>query len=420
MTPVVLMDPTTNLPYSAADPVPVTIISGGGGGSNAAAGATGSPVPASASYTAFNSGGNLVGASAANPFPVTVISGGGGSSTFGAPFPASGVAIGFSSGGNLTGVSAAAPLPTNVTDGTSVAGVTAASTAATAAQPGAVVSLSPNSPLPAGTNSIGTVVLGAGTALAGKVGIDQTTPGTTNAVVITPAADIAPATQNITVVDSGSTTTAGQLGQNMITGSPTAGSAASFAIVAINSIRFQITGTWTGTLSLEGSLDGGTTWTPLSSHLTGTSFLSQSFTANAAGYSVCSGLSNVRVRATAAMTGTATVKIIETLNDGADIQANQVPVYTTVRTSTDKSGTVTSGGTAQNAIAANAQRKGWMLTNLSSDILYVRDDGTAASATTGVPVYPGQTVNDGGQASTSAISVLGATTGDVWSAKEYT
>ncbi len=95
-------------------------------------------------------------------------------------------------------------------------------------------------------------------------------------------------------------------------------------------------------------------------------------------------------------------------------------VYLSTRTSTDKSGTVASGGSAQTAIAANASRKGWMLSNLSNDILYVRDDGSAASATTGVPLYPGQTINDGGQVSTSLISVLGATTGDAYSAKEYT
>ena len=54
----------------------------GGSGSNAAAGAIGGAVPASASYTAYNSGGNLVGVSSANKFPVTdatldaIISGG--------------------------------------------------------------------------------------------------------------------------------------------------------------------------------------------------------------------------------------------------------------------------------------------------------------------------------------------------------
>lgn len=39
-------------------------------GGNAAAGPTGDPVPASASYTGYNSGGNLVGVSTSNPLPV--------------------------------------------------------------------------------------------------------------------------------------------------------------------------------------------------------------------------------------------------------------------------------------------------------------------------------------------------------------
>lgn len=47
---------------------------GGGSGSNAAASATGAAVPASADYTGFNSGGNLVGVSAANPLPTSLAS----------------------------------------------------------------------------------------------------------------------------------------------------------------------------------------------------------------------------------------------------------------------------------------------------------------------------------------------------------
>lgn len=42
-----------------------------------------------------------------------------------------------------------------------------------------------STPLPAGTAVIGTVTLGAGSLVLGKVGIDQTTPGTTNGVFIT-------------------------------------------------------------------------------------------------------------------------------------------------------------------------------------------------------------------------------------------
>lgn len=45
---------------------------------NSAAAATGAAVPADASYTGFDNGGDLVGVSSANPLPVTVVSGGGG------------------------------------------------------------------------------------------------------------------------------------------------------------------------------------------------------------------------------------------------------------------------------------------------------------------------------------------------------
>lgn len=47
--------------------------------------------------------------------------------------------------------------PMKITDGTNTAAVKAASTAAAATDPSLVVALSPNSPLPAGTNAIGTV-----------------------------------------------------------------------------------------------------------------------------------------------------------------------------------------------------------------------------------------------------------------------
>ena len=48
---------------------------------------------------------------------------------------------------------------TKITDGTNVVGVAAASTAASAAQPAEVVALSPNTPLPAGSNTLGTVAV---------------------------------------------------------------------------------------------------------------------------------------------------------------------------------------------------------------------------------------------------------------------
>ena len=80
--------------------------------------------------------------------------------------------------------------------------VKAASTAAGATDPSAVVALSPNSPLPTGSNVVGAVTqsgtwnigtvttlpsIPAGSSVIGKVGIDQTTPGTTNGVQVVAA-----------------------------------------------------------------------------------------------------------------------------------------------------------------------------------------------------------------------------------------
>lgn len=56
-----------------------------------------------------------------------------------------------------TAAAASGAWPAKVTDGTNVQAVKAASTAAGATDPSAVVALSPNSPLPAGTNNVGTV-----------------------------------------------------------------------------------------------------------------------------------------------------------------------------------------------------------------------------------------------------------------------
>ena len=63
--------------------------------------------------------------------------------------------------------------------GTPTATVTAASTAATAANPGLVVSLSPNSPLPAGTNALGSVSITGTTPISGTVTANQGTAGAT-------------------------------------------------------------------------------------------------------------------------------------------------------------------------------------------------------------------------------------------------
>jgi hypothetical protein len=63
--------------------------------------------------------------------------------------------------------------PVEITDGTNVAGVAPASTAAIATQPAEVVALSPNSPLPAGTNALGTVGVTGTVTVTGTVSATQ-------------------------------------------------------------------------------------------------------------------------------------------------------------------------------------------------------------------------------------------------------
>jgi hypothetical protein len=136
-----------------------------------------------------------------------------------------------------------------------------------------------------------------------------------NSITTTPVADVDPATQNITAQDTSSTTTTGANNQSIITGSPTAGSTASFTFATKTSVRMQVTGTWTGTLQSEVSLDGGTTWYVQNIHQNGTSFTGSSWTANFEGITTAAAATTWRLRATAAWTGTATVQIIESTNE---------------------------------------------------------------------------------------------------------
>jgi hypothetical protein len=130
-------------------------------------------------------------------------------------------------------------------------------------------------------------------------------------LLVAPPLLVSPATQNITVIDSASTTTTGANGQNFITGTPTAGSAATFTLSNEYSVIVQVTGTWTGTLQIEISMDGGTTWSPNPVNQDGTNYVLNAFTGNFTGRANTVGYTNFRVRAIAAMTGTAVVKITE-------------------------------------------------------------------------------------------------------------
>jgi hypothetical protein len=120
--------------------------------------------------------------------------------------------------------------------------------------------------------------------------------------------DTRPSAGNITAHDTGSASASGQNAVAVITGAPTAGSVYSQPINGQSTARILVTGTWTGTLAFEGSPDGGTTWIGQTARVTGTGYTQGSVTANGLFTVDCAALTNLRVRATAAMTGTAVVQ----------------------------------------------------------------------------------------------------------------
>lgn len=184
-------------------------------------------------------------------------------------------------------------------------------------------------------NISGTISLptGAATSALQSTMITNQTNGTQKTQVTAIPSDSLPATQNVTVQDTASTTTAFANAQNFITGTPTANSAASFALSTFDSVEVQVTGTWTGTLQTEISMDGGTTWFTRGIKQSGSAYVASSFTANFEGGMNFAGMTNVRVRAVAAVTGTATVRITASVNPGSITVSNPL----TLRDSTVQS-----------------------------------------------------------------------------------
>lgn len=132
--------------------------------------------------------------------------------------------------------------------------------------------------------------------------------------------DVTPATQSITTYDINSTKIVQANGQIAYTGTPVTGSIASFSFDSYTSLRIEVTGSdWTGTLQTEASLDSGITWYPIELYQSDKES-ANSFTENFSGTVNVAAVTNFRVRALPGkqpnddFTGTATVKIVETIN----------------------------------------------------------------------------------------------------------
>lgn len=85
---------------------------------------------------------------------------------------------------------------------------------------------------------------------------------------------------------------------------------------------------------------------------------------------------------------------------------------------TARHGTITTGGVAQQLAAANTVRRGIWVINLSEEVLYVDETGTAAATTPSITLYP-QEQWEPKACGFGAISIFGATTGQAFNAREW-
>lgn len=86
----------------------------------------------------------------------------------------------------------------------------------------------------------------------------------------------------------------------------------------------------------------------------------------------------------------------------------------------DKSGTVTLGGTAQQIAASNASRRGFIIQNNSSGDLWFSTLATAVVSQPSMKVASGQAFSvTAPDVPTGAISIIGATTSQSFTAREW-
>jgi hypothetical protein len=85
---------------------------------------------------------------------------------------------------------------------------------------------------------------------------------------------------------------------------------------------------------------------------------------------------------------------------------------------TDRSGTVATGGVAQQVCAANANRRYFFFQNNSAGDLWINFGATAVANQPSIKLATGQSFEPAGWVSTQLVSVYGATTSQAFTCKE--
>jgi len=111
---------------------------------------------------------------------------------------------------------------------------------------------------------------------------------------------------------------------------------------------------------------------------------------------------------------------VNIFNGGTAVSSsNPLPVQSANAAPTDRSGSITTGGAAQVAMAALATRKAYFFQNVSSEIMWGSFTGTAVPNAAGsFPIQPNGIIRSTQVCETTALSIYGATTGQKFTAWE--
>jgi hypothetical protein len=198
-----------------------------------------------------------------------------------------------------------------------------------------------------------------------------------------PAADTELSIQTITAYDTGSSSNTMANGQVYVTGTATANSTATYYMQSTATARIQTTGSWAGTLTVEESVDGGTTWVLSSVRQSGTAWVTNNFTNNFVGITNVAAGAQLRVRATSgSWSGTATIKVINSLNEslifvGAPIRLSDG--YTQSTIATVKAGSTAAAAADTSLVVALSPNSNAV--SITGDGYTVDVTGASASAT---------------------------------------
>lgn len=191
-------------------------------------------------------------------------------------------------------------------------------------------------------------------------------------------------------------------------------------------VGFTVTGlTAAGaTLTLEGSNDGGTTWSAISEIVSGGSLIS-TLTADTQFGINAGGRTNVRLRVSSTGTGTITVASnASSASSRVTVQAGNIGVTSLPATpASSGDGTITAGGTAQNLFSGATPPTGWAVYNPDpSEDCWASDSATAAANAQGSIRIA---ANGGGYETpirykpSHAVSIVCATTGHKLTARQW-